>query len=108
MELETMEVNYSCFLMLPSFKGSPPGTFYFSLFLPLSPSAPTAWVVSLILKNDEFTTNNPPVGGISKLSAGRCLVRAGMLAPREAQAFLGLWPGYLAQALMDRKEEQWF
>lgn len=37
-------------------------------------------MVSLILKNDEFTTNNLQVGVISKLSAQRCLVRAGMLA----------------------------
>lgn len=80
MGLETMEVNYSCFFMLPSFKGNPPGTFYFSLFLLLSPSAPAVWVVSLIIKTDEFTTNNPQVGVISKLSAQRCLVRAGMLA----------------------------
>lgn len=75
--VETMGVNSSCFFMLPAFKGNPPGTFYFFLYLPLSPSAPAAWVVFLILKNDELTPSDPQVGALSDVSTWRGLVRAG-------------------------------
>lgn len=82
-----MGVNYRCLFLLPSFKGNPPGTFYSFPFLPPSWSAPAAWVVSLILKNEEFATNNPQVEVISYLSTLRA--GSGMLAQKES---LGLSP----------------
>ena len=74
-----MGVNYRCFFLLRSFKGNPPGAFYSFLFLPLNSQA--AWVVSLSLKNDEFTTNNPQVGVNQQfIYSKRFLLRTGMLA----------------------------
>ena len=44
----------------PVIQREPSRCLYSFLFLPLNSQA--AWVVSLSLKNDEFTTNNPQVG----------------------------------------------
>lgn len=98
--------------MLRSFKGTPPpGTFYASLFLLLSPTKCSCSVGGLpTLKNDEFTASNPQVGVLNNLSAGRCLLRAGMPAwkvspdPRRAEALAPCHP----QAPVGRKAEQGF
>lgn len=57
-----------------------------------SPFSSAAWVVSLILKNDEFTTDNPQVGVTSNLSTLRFLVRTGMLA-RKVSPGIHRWEG---------------